>query len=90
MGDSNLYLRRVGEQLTLAVEQPASASTTGISLRLNDNNDSVALEVADAHQLLGDKSGDRRAGRATHRGRDRADDAYGDPRHLPRPKHHNR
>ena len=46
-GDSNLYLRRVGEQLTLAVEQRAAASTTGISLRLNDDNDSVALEVAD-------------------------------------------
>jgi hypothetical protein len=45
-GDSNLYLRRVGEQLTLAVEQRAAASTTGISLRLNDDGDAVALELS--------------------------------------------
>lgn len=47
-GDSNLYLRRVGEQLTLAVEQRAAASSTGISLELRGDGDSVALEVAEA------------------------------------------
>lgn len=45
-GDSNLYLRRVGEQLTLSVEQRAAASTTGISLRLHGDDDAVALEVS--------------------------------------------
>ncbi len=33
-GDSNLYLRRVGEQLTLTVEHRAAASITGITLAL--------------------------------------------------------
>ena len=46
-GDSNLYLRRNAEQLTLAVEQRAAASTTGISLRLHAEGDALALEVAD-------------------------------------------
>jgi hypothetical protein len=45
-GDSNLYLRRVGDQLTLSVEQRAAASTTGISLHLHGDDDSVALEVS--------------------------------------------
>ena len=44
-GDSNLYLRRVGEQLTLAVEQRAAASTSGIPLRLRAEADVVALET---------------------------------------------
>ena len=46
-GDSNLYLRRVGEQLTLAVEQRAAASTSGIALRLHVDGDVVALETID-------------------------------------------
>jgi hypothetical protein len=46
-GDSNLYLRRNAEQLTLAVEQRAAASTTGITLRLHAEGDALALEVAD-------------------------------------------
>ena len=46
-GDSNLYLRRVGEQLTLAVEQRAAASSTGISLRLRAEGEVVALETLD-------------------------------------------
>ena len=46
-GDSNLYLRRVGEQLTLAVEQRAAASTSGIALRLHADGDVVALETLD-------------------------------------------
>lgn len=44
-GDSNLYLRRVGEQLTLAVEQRAAASTSGIALRLHAEGEVVALET---------------------------------------------
>lgn len=46
-GDSNLYLRRNAEQLTLAVEQRAAASTTGITLRLHAEGEALALEVAD-------------------------------------------
>lgn len=46
-GDSNLYLRRVGEQLTLAVEQRAAVSTSGIALRLGAASGMVALEVLD-------------------------------------------
>jgi len=47
-GDSNLYLRRTGEQLTLAVEQRASASSTGISLQLRSEGEALALEVSRA------------------------------------------
>jgi hypothetical protein len=46
-GDSNLYLRRVGEQLTLAVEQRAAASSSGIALRLQADGEVVALETID-------------------------------------------
>ena len=44
-GDSNLYLRRTGEQLTLAVEQRAAASTSGIAMRLRADGEVVALET---------------------------------------------
>lgn len=44
-GDSNLYLRRTGEQLTLAVEQRAAASSTGIALALRAEGDSLALAL---------------------------------------------
>ncbi len=47
-GDSNLYLRRTGEQLTLAVEQRAAASSTGISLHLRGEGEALALEVSRA------------------------------------------
>lgn len=47
-GDSNLYLRRAGDQLMLAVEQRAAASTTGIPLVLRVDADVVALEVVAA------------------------------------------
>ena len=47
-GDSNLYLRRTGEQLTLAVEQRAAASSTGISLHLRCEGEALALEVSRA------------------------------------------
>lgn len=45
-GDSNLYLRRTGEQLTLAVEQRAAESSTGISLHLHGEGEALALEVS--------------------------------------------
>lgn len=45
-GDSNLYLRRLGEELTLDVEQRAAASTTGISLRLHAEGEALALELS--------------------------------------------
>lgn len=42
-GDSNLYLRRHGEQLALAVEHRAAASITAVSLQLAIDGDAVAL-----------------------------------------------
>lgn len=44
-GDSNLYLRRTGEQLSLAIEQRAAASSTGISLQLRAEGAALALEL---------------------------------------------
>jgi hypothetical protein len=46
-GDSNLYLRRVAEELTLTVEQRATASLGGIRLRLQTAGSRLALEVID-------------------------------------------
>lgn len=46
-GDSNLYLRRTGERLTLSVEQRAAPSLGGIRLELTGPPDAVALSVAD-------------------------------------------
>jgi hypothetical protein len=46
-GDSNLYLRRVGETLTLAVEQRAAASIAGITLTLDSDAGALALRVLD-------------------------------------------
>lgn len=46
-GDSNLYLRRHGEQLTLSVEHRAAASITALSLQLAVNGDAVALATLD-------------------------------------------
>lgn len=46
-GDSNLYLRRVGEQLTLTVEHRAAASITGITLALAGDGDGLALCVSE-------------------------------------------
>ena len=48
-GDSNLYLRRVGDQLTLTVEQRAAASVAGIPLALAGDGEALALRVIDAH-----------------------------------------
>ena len=44
-GDSNLYLRRSGDQLTLATEHRDAASTTGIPLALRVDEPHIALEV---------------------------------------------
>jgi RecA-family ATPase len=46
-GDSNLYLRRHGDQLTLSVEHRAAASITAISLQLAVDGDAVALTTLD-------------------------------------------
>jgi len=46
-GDSNLYLRRHGEQLTLSVEHRAAASITALSLQLAVDGDAVALAALD-------------------------------------------
>lgn len=42
-GDSNLYLRRHGDQLTLSVEHRAAASMSNVSLHLNVADEAVAL-----------------------------------------------
>lgn len=42
-GDSNLYLRRRGEQLLLSIEHRAAASTSGIPLALRGDDGALAL-----------------------------------------------
>lgn len=44
-GDSNLYLRRNGEQLTLSVEHRAAPAIPPVSLQLSTADDAVALAV---------------------------------------------
>jgi hypothetical protein len=46
-GDSNLYLRRVDEQLLLSVEHRAAPSHGGLALGLRGAGDVLALEVLD-------------------------------------------
>jgi hypothetical protein len=46
-GDSNLYLRRHGEQLTLSVEHRAAASISNVSLHLDTREEAVALTAVD-------------------------------------------
>jgi AAA domain len=46
-GDSNLYLRRKGSQLTLSTEHRAAASQDHIPLQLSQSDSVVALQVAD-------------------------------------------
>jgi hypothetical protein len=46
-GDSNLYLRRRHEHLTLSIEHRAAPSRTGIPLSLRADADALALEVLD-------------------------------------------
>jgi RecA-family ATPase len=47
-GDSNLYLRRTGDDLVLTVEHRAAASTGGIRVDLKADGDALALRVVDA------------------------------------------
>ena len=44
-GDSNLYLRRSGNDLTLTVEHRAASSLPGMTLELAQRGDALALEV---------------------------------------------
>jgi hypothetical protein len=46
-GDSNLYLRRHSDDLTLTVEHRAAPSVPAITLELAQRGDALALEVAD-------------------------------------------
>jgi hypothetical protein len=46
-GDSNLYLRRHSEQLTLSVEHRAAPSIPNIALQLADSDDAIALAIAE-------------------------------------------
>jgi hypothetical protein len=44
-GDSNLYLRRLGNELTLSVEHRAAASPPPVSLELTQQGECLALQV---------------------------------------------
>jgi hypothetical protein len=44
-GDSNLYVRRSGDQITLSVEHRAAATPAGITLQLRQSGDALALDV---------------------------------------------
>lgn len=46
-GDSNLYVRRVRDQLWLTIEQRAAASHAGLPLALHENGEALALRVLD-------------------------------------------
>jgi AAA domain-containing protein len=46
-GDSNLYLRRHGDQLTLSVEHRAAAAISTVSLQLATSGDALALTASD-------------------------------------------
>lgn len=47
-GDSNLYLRRRGSELLLAIEHRAAPSVDGLALALRGDSESLALHLADA------------------------------------------
>ncbi len=51
-GDSNLYLRRAGDDLTLSVEHRAAPGRNGIPLALVENGDALALAIAEAQRLV--------------------------------------
>jgi hypothetical protein len=44
-GDSNLYVRRIGDQIALSVEHRAAASHAGITIELCQSGDALALDV---------------------------------------------
>ena len=50
-GDSNLYLRRQGDHLTLAIEHRAAASADDIPIALNSHQDELALQVLEEPSL---------------------------------------
>ncbi len=50
-GDSNLYLRRDGDHLTLAIEHRAAASADDIPIALNSHQDELALQVLEEPPL---------------------------------------
>lgn len=47
-GDSNLYLRRSGHELSLVIEHRAAASSPGLALTLHAQHNALALRVVDA------------------------------------------
>src|ERR1700720_3475076 len=49
-GDSNLYLRRDGDDLSLSVEHRAAASMTPITIELAQRGTALALEVVDRRE----------------------------------------
>jgi hypothetical protein len=50
-GDSNLYLRREGEELSLTVEHRAAPSLRPMTIELAQRADALALEVVDRQEL---------------------------------------
>ncbi len=48
-GDSNLYLRRNGEELTLTAEHRAAPAMPAVTIELAQRADALALEVVDRH-----------------------------------------
>ncbi len=50
-GDSNLYLRRNAQQLTLTIEHRAAASAADIPIALHERGDELALRVIQAPSL---------------------------------------
>ena len=49
-GDSNLYLRRDGETLSLSVEHRAAAAMSPMTIELAQRGEALALEVADRRE----------------------------------------
>jgi hypothetical protein len=49
-GDSNLYLRRTGDELSLAIEHRAAPSPKPVTIELAQRGDALALEVADRRE----------------------------------------
>ena len=49
-GDSNLYLRRDGDNLSLSVEHRAAPSPKPLTIELAQRGDALALEVADRRE----------------------------------------
>ena len=51
-GDSNLYLRRAGDSLTLSIEHRAAPSRNGIPLALVENGHALALAIAETQRAV--------------------------------------